>query len=350
MTSTTIVLHVLLVEGVLVVLAFVAVFGHALWYRRASATRAAQLEASRGPLITALASGDAVTDMHVLHAMPQRVLVRLLTDIAPSLAGPSRDTVVELAMRLGLTDAATGWLSSRLWWRRLHGARLLTAVAPDAQLLEGLGSDPHPLVRAQRAEVLGHHPTAAGGDELVALLADRDATVRFAVRESLMRLGTIAQEPIVRCLELRDPANLLDLLDIAAAIPTTDFHAVALTHSRSEQPAVRERAARLLRAIGGGDSVDRLVALLADPHPAVRATAASALGTLGHWPAATVLARLLGDAEWDVRLAAAVAMQRLGAPGELLLRRARDGDAGVASDVARHVLDVADRMRVALRA
>ena len=346
MISLALVLRVLLVEAVLTAGILAAVFGHALWDRRVSAAGARLLELGRAPLVTALTTGDAAGDLGVLHDMPPRVLLRLLADIAPSLVGPQRKTITRIAERFGLTQSATRSLHSIFWWRRLQGARLLTLVDGDAGGLAMLATDRHPLLRAQCAEWLGHRGDARSVDALVAMLADGDETVRFAARESLMRLGGVAQAALVHHLALEHPARLTDLLDVAAAIPSPVFLEAALLHSTSASVPVRVRAARLLRAVGAGAAVERLVALLADDAASIRAVAASALGTLGHWPAAAAVARLLHDADWEVRIAASVALQRLGAPGELLLRRARDGAPGVGAEVARQVLDVAGQLAI----
>ena len=162
-----------------------------------------------------------------------------------------------------------------------------------------------------------------------------------------MRLGTIAQNPIAASLAEGNPKSTAALLDVAAAVSSGVFLPAALAHSTNESADIRMRAARVLAAIGAGAALDRLVEMLSDTAAAVRAVAATAIGTLGHWPAAAALARLVGDAEWDVRMAASVALQRLGAPGELLLRRARDRNDGPGAEVARQILDVAERLRPA---
>lgn len=346
MISRDVVLQVLLLQAVVIALTLLVVFGHAIWYRRASSRRAALLEQGRDALVAVLSSGDVDRLPDVLVTMPRRELIRLLTDIAPSLAGPHRDMIVQLAARLGLSGAATRWLRSPFWWRRLHGARLLTLVGRDASTLAGLAADPHPLVRAQRAEALGRHPSPGGAEELISMLGDESGHVRYTARESLMLLRAGAQPAIVHALEQEAPADLLALLEVAAAIGSVDGLAVGLRHSHSEDPQARVRAARLLRAIGAPDAATRLVELLEDASPLVRATAATAIGTIAHWPGALALSRRLDDVDWEVRTTSSVALQRLGAPGELLLRRARDAEAGPGADAARQVLEAAERLRL----
>jgi len=340
-----VVLQVLSLEAMLIVLTLLIVFGHAVWYRYYSARRDVLLEQGRDALVAVLASGDVDRLPGVLVTMPRRELIRLLTDIAPSIGGPHRDMIVQLAARLGLTEAATRWLRSPFWWRRLQGARLLTLVGRDAGTLAGLATDRHALVRAQWAEALGWHRFPGGAEALIPLLADESGHVRYTARESLMLLGPAAKPAIVHALERESPPDLLVLLEVAAAIASVDALAVGLRHSRSDNPQVRVRAARLLRAIGAADAAARLVELLEDPSAMVRAAAATAIGSIAHWPGALALSRRLDDPDWEVRTMSSVALQRLGAPGELLLRRARDAGTGPGAEVARQVLEAAARLR-----
>jgi HEAT repeat protein len=112
----------------------------------------------------------------------------------------------------------------------------------------------------------------------------------------------------------------------------------------SEDPiaSARALAAELLGALGGAESAARLEALLHDENAAARAAAATAVATLAHWRAAPALAALLRDPAWDVRRAAGLALRALGAPGAILLRRAKDDADPFASDMARQVLDLPD--------
>lgn len=345
MIDPQVVQRVLVVEAVLILLTLLAVFGHAVWHSHDSAVHRAHLERGREALVALLASGDAGGDLAMLRDLPRGALAELLAETAPSLGGPHKELIVRLAARLGLTESATWLLHSPFWWRRLEGARLLTLVSREPGPLASLARDPHPLLRAQLAEALGLLPSARAAEDLIGMLDDEAGSVRFAAKDSLMRLGALAQGPVARALELGDEADRLALLDIAAAVPDPALLPAAQQQSHAEAPPVRVRAARLLRAIGAPAALDRLAEMLGDASADVRAAAATALGTAGHWPAASAVARLLDDEAWEVRTAASVALQRLGPPGELLLRRARGGT-GPGAEVARQVLEIAERLRL----
>ena len=72
----------------------------------------------------------------------------------------------------------------------------------------------------------------------------------------------------------------------------------------------------------------------------VQLAAIRALGRMHHWPAASRLSAMLSYPRWKVRHAAARALRSIGAPGVLLLRRARSGHDVVSAEMARLVLDL----------
>jgi HEAT repeat protein len=79
----------------------------------------------------------------------------------------------------------------------------------------------------------------------------------------------------------------------------------------------------------------------------VRAEAARALGHLSHWPRGPELAALLEDSSWEVRRESGLALGSIGAPGRLLLRRARFSAYPFAADMAHQVLDLLEIQQLA---
>ena len=63
----------------------------------------------------------------------------------------------------------------------------LYGPAPTPELLVELSHEPNELVRASAAELMGLHPSPATQQRLVALLDDRDRTVRRKACEALAR-------------------------------------------------------------------------------------------------------------------------------------------------------------------
>lgn len=331
----------LVVIGGAALVALLAIFGHGasmFWRERRNAPR---LE--RGRIALSTIGVRARVDnagVALLRALPRRLQIRLFAELAPSLGGGQRRHLSALAAEVGLTAAAEEMCGSRQWWRRLRGVRLLTALGGGHSVVPPLFTDPHPAVRAEAAEWAGQHPTPDVVAQLVALLARPGTVGSWVVRDSLLRIGPAAVDPLASYLERYGGRLAVPALEVAAGLADARFAEAARRLCGDEYPPTRARAATLAGAIGGAELVEELEALLADPEPVVRAAAAAAVGRLGHWPAAPRLARMLRDPAWRVRSQSALAMRRLGSPGVLLLRRALDDQDRFAADIARQVLDM----------
>lgn len=274
----------------------------------------------------------------------------LFATFTPHLRGAEQEWLGGIALELGLVARARRLCRSRLWWRRLHGARLITLVGGGEEAILALAHDRNPLVRSQVAEWAGAYGTPAGIRTLGDMLGDRSRASRYSVEDALVRLGGLAVEPLAeRLAHVRRPIPSITGLRAAGGLGDPRLLPSILTHCDRENPEVRRAAFAALGAIGGEEAGRRLVAALEDPDPRARAEAATALGRMGHWQAAGVLARELGHTAWDVRLAAGRALANLGPPGEITLRKMLDAPNAFAADMARHVLDRArvDRARPA---
>jgi HEAT repeat protein len=332
---------VLLVLGVGFVLAFASLFVHGLWIRWRTGWAEPRLERGRASLYRAATEGSvSADDVAVLSSLPPRLQIRVFVELANSLGGSHRAAFAELARRVGLTERAEGLCRSRHWWKRLRGVRLLAAIGGGQETVPSLFRDPHPAVRAEAVEWAAEHATPGIVTGLVQLLAEpRDAS-RFALLDSLLRIGAPAVAPLVGYLATHDGECAAPALEVAAGLPDSRFAAPALRLCRDQVPAVRALAAALLGAIGGEEAVEVLMELLGDEDAGVRASAAEALGKLGHWPAAPSVARLLRDPAWRVRREAGLALRALGSPGQLLLRRSLADEDRFAAEMSRQILDL----------
>jgi HEAT repeat protein len=273
----------------------------------------------------------------------------LVVQIARGVAGETHDAVAEAAERIGVTPRALALVHDRRWWRRLRGARVLTALRSDARVVDDLLDDPHPLVRAQAAEWSASLPEPGPADRVAALLDDRDPRCVFAAQDALTRIGTRAEAPLAARLgaaaasaadEVATRATaLLATLEVASALGSPAFAPAAGELTWSSDARVRERAAGILGAAGSEGVVTTLTSLLDDPEPAVRRAAADALGETGDWTSAGRLGAALADNDFSVRRAAGLALLRLGAPGLVTLRASLSGDDQLARDMAARVLE-----------
>ena len=344
MSATSIVVLVLWIEGTAIGLALTSILGYALFTRYAVRRRDARLSRARGIIAAHLEDLDIPpAQLAELRRLPRRELIRLYFDVAPSVGEAERRWLQRLAGTLGLLVTARDRTQSSRWWMRLSGSRLLSLVGADPEVMYRLLDDPDSIVRAQAASFVALYPNPAGIEGLVAMLGDADAICRFASMDALMRLGARATPIVVARLAEPVGATTISLLEVACATASHEHMPAALAHIADPRPDARFLVARLLRGIGGPAAADQLTALLRDGSESVREAAAEALGFLNHWPAAPAVAALLNDSVSSVRLSAAGALDRLGPPGELLLRRAKSRGTETASAAARRILDDASR-------
>jgi HEAT repeat protein len=151
-------------------------------------------------------------------------------------------------------------------------------------------------------------------------------------------VGTIAGRLDEHAGAERTNAATVRLLQVAAGIRDPVFIQPALRLSRGEDPVVRARAVALLGLVGGEAAVARAQEMLHDGDPRARAAATRALGNLAYWPAAPDLGKRLRDPSWEVRRQAGLALRAMGAPGQLVLRRATGDVDRFAADMARMTL------------
>jgi hypothetical protein len=337
-----------MLEGVFLVLLVGFFFAHAVWVRWCKTQREPRLARARALLANTLNAPVSLGEesktrdegLKALLGLPISLRVQILIELARSLGGTQKLAVAELAVRARVVARAEDGLKSRLWWRRLYAARVLTILGAGGDSMPRLLRDPDPGVRAQAGEWAADHPTPGLIEALLALLTDPARLCRFTAQNSLLRMGGLAVPALVGYLSNRTGSAAEAALEVAAGLAEPRFLAPALRLSYDATAHTRALATALLGQLGGPDAVAVLMQRLADSDSSVRTAAARALGRLGHWPAAAALARALRDAAWDVRREAGLALRALGSPGVLLLRRSLSDDDAFACDMARQVLDI----------
>jgi HEAT repeat protein len=329
---------VVAVEAALLVIALSAVIAHAILLARADRTLERRMRIGR-ELLLASAAGQMDDDIvGRLRRLGRRTQIRLLAELAPSLEGAQRATLTVLATRLGLAGRAERRSRSRLWWRRLYAARVLTLIDGGVETMPRLFRDPHQLVRTQVAEWATLHPTPAILVALVGMLDDPRRIARFAVQDTLLRVGQPAVAVLIGALTQMSSRGIASGLLVAERMAGPELLPLGLSLVDHPDSAVRAGSALLLGATGDADTPATLGGLLSDPSAEVRQAAAGALGRLRHWPSAAILLPLLGDPTWPVRRESALALVELGAPGSLILRMALRGHDRFAADIAAQAL------------
>ena len=333
---------VLAAELVLVVVFAVVIVLSAAYSRWQSSRWDAFLSRGRATLIRALASDTAGDEVGALVRLPHAVRVELTLEFGPSLAGRDLARLAALCEMIGVVALAERLCRSTFWWRRLRGARLLTALDHESVAMRALLRDGSPTVRAQALVWAAGRVDPVVIDELVRHLADPERLCRFTVQDSLLRLGRPAAAALARFLEAGRDAGLEDGLTVARGLAQPELLPPAMALASHDSSDVRARAVAVLGVLGGDASIRVLTERLADSSAVVRAAAAKATGHLGYWQASSDLARLLGDTSWPVRREAALALRRMGGAGLLTLRRALRAENPFAADMARQVLDLPD--------
>ena len=340
-------LVVIYFEAIALMLLVLAICLRMLWRRRRDARHRVRL-ARASIVLTDYLDERAMTpeDAAWLAHLPGEARLELLVGASSALAGAQRDRITDLAEEIGLIAWAEKKCRSRLWTRRIRGVRALTALGAGDEVVPRLLRDRRPEVRAQAIQWASDSGDPNIGSQLIELLGDEMRFPRFVVQNALLGIGAPAVEPLAQFLR-RAEKGLESALEVAAAMPDPAFLDPALELSDHSSGAVRVHCARILGALGGSESVDRLSEMLSDEDKDVRAAAADGLGHLEHWPAGTQLALALRDQAWAVRRAAGLALRSLGSPGLVLLRRSTSDRDRFAADMARQVLDLPDTMKLA---
>lgn len=339
--------HAMRIALVILVLFFAGaiafVWAHGLWL--VFTTRLDERRLAEGrTIVSRLVSSPQLDPVELarFRKFSRRTQRRLLFELVRHLGGEVRERASVLAEEVGIIEHARRMSGSRLWWRRLHALRILTSLGTREEEVLPFFRDPHPAVRAQAAEWGSDHPSPPIIHALLRMLGDPATIGRFAIEDSVLRIGLVIVEPLAEHLESASGAPAIPLLEVAAALGQTAFGQPAVRLTRDADPRVRARAADVLGAVQSAESSDVLTALLSDADARVRTAAIRALGRIGHWPAAAAVAQLLRDPSFDVRRASGLALRSFGSPGLLLLGRFRSDKDAFAADMARQVLELPD--------
>jgi HEAT repeat protein len=332
---------VMYVEVALLMLAVALFFAHGLWLLLNHRRVMRLTETARESLARLVTRGTInLEDVELLRQLRQDVQVTVFLETSRNLTGAGKERLRFVAHEISLLDRARKLCESRIWTRRLRGARLLSRMDVADSIVEKLLVDPNAAVRAQAAEWAAAQPSPPIISTMLTMLADPATQARFAVQDALLRMGVVVAEPLAAFLETHSGLPAEAGLRVAQALAGPGFRPAALRHSTSEEAGVRVAATNLLGAIGDAPSAERLMELLTDADSRVRAAAAHGLGRMQHWQAAAQLAGCLRDSAWGVRREAGLALRAIGGPGALFLRRALKGDDSFAADMAQLVLDL----------
>lgn len=203
-------------------------------------------------------------------------------------------------------------------------------------------------IREDAATLLGtlKDPRAVG--PLVALLRDRDRSVRQAAITALTAIGESSVEAVGACLADPDLSVQESASAVLASIADRRVLAPLQAALRSHDWIVRMHAAKALGRIGAVEAVEPLIPLLQDKVKAVREEASSALAAIGE-AAIPLLLDALQHVEWLVRLHSVEALGKMRSPRTvepLLSVLFNDQDSAIREDAVRALADIGDTQAV----
>lgn len=273
-------------------------------------------------------------------------LVLVMYDFSGRVAGAPWERLVTAVRQMPKPEAELHrHVSSRLWWRRLLGARALAVMGgiDDLPLAQKLVSDQHPAVKLAAISIARR----VRDERLLTDILNEAIVSRRVVRGYMFDTLTAAKaelEPILRrrLTEPKSVFELRDLIRLAGVLGTPELLQPVLALSTHDDPEVRGGVARALGNFPHASSRTALLSLIQDPAWQVRTRAAMSLGNIRADGATDLLRAALCDSNWWVRLRAALALRQLGDTGIVQLEAAAKGDDRFASQMADYTLGLTD--------
>ena len=293
----------------------------------------------RQKLFRAIDEGDfPAADIEALTPVQHRVLETQAKNLLPSLRGKDRETLGVVLDRLGAVDAARRQTKSKRAVARAEAGEFLgesgspEAVRDLVQLLQ----DPDAKVRWAAARGLGRlgHPSA-----VPALLASIEGALPVPVDVVAGAVAEIRECPVPLLREgLGSPsvpkrALTVELLGRFQALVAAD-EVIDLLHN-DPSVEVRARAARSLGRMGSPRAVQPLIGCVEDGPVATRAQAIWALGEMGALEALPVLRTTLQGSSHHLGELAADALAAMGPAGIQVLGEVAAGGGSAAPLAAR---------------
>ncbi|MBC7790472.1 MAG: HEAT repeat domain-containing protein [Anaerolineae bacterium] len=326
-------------EGLVVVLIVVLLIANRLRQKiraqRASGAASSVAEPMRRWLVGMASANEVAVALRLVD--PETALDELLRVVASRVPSTQLDELALVLHEEAWVRDVMEREHSRLWWRRLDAARILSVIggAEDRDRLRRLLADRHPAVQSAATSALGRVADAG----IIALVLDeiprKSFVVRFYQIHALRDLWHLTIPALVERLQPAAQPRMLEAwVNLAEAIADPACLARVLPLASHGSAEVRLAAARALKKYFHTDTIPALQALMADTDWRVRGQAARGLGALSARDAIPQLSEALGDRIWWVRFRSGLALAQLGEPGRKALREAREMDDRYGRDMA----------------
>ena len=288
------------------------------------------------PLMRYLAGDMSIDEIHqTLHKYPKTVVCLELERYVTMLDGRTLSRIRALYEQLNLRNYGIKLAYSRVWWRRLEGARLLGATSGEAvaEVLMELVTDDNPVVRLAAVRSLGRIRHTRAIRPLLDMLSKAEQMSRRQLAQTLIAFGSDVQPYLKEILREEmdahgDPSFLATILEVLALTGDASSEPEVQLAIASTQLEVRIAAYKAAALLHLPLEPTVLVSGLEDDAWQVRAQAAVAAGKLKETRVIEELGACLSDRSWWVRSNAGNALFSCGKPGVEMLEEivATSGD------------------------
>jgi len=292
---------------------------------------------------------DRVPGERLIRTMQRtgsRVIVAVLHQYASQLRGAPWERVVDnVRLTKWYGRFVRSHARSRLWWKRLAAARLLSIAGreEDLPLARPLIADRHPAIKVAAIQIVRRLRDRS----ILETVLQEAISARPVVRRYLFDTVVSVREDLVPVLAERlersdTTEDLRALVTLAGELAAVELFEQLLGFVGHDSLEIRVAVARALSGYPHPRTEAALGALLHDREWQVRTQAASSLGVIRAVNARDALHGALRDGNWWVRLRAGVALRQLGPAGSRVLTEVQAGADRFAQEMARYVLGLSD--------
>jgi hypothetical protein len=235
-------------------------------------------------------------------------------------------------------------------WQRISAVRILAAARSDRryELLDKMLRSGTPVLGAASIRILAKIDTRQSADLLIkALRAGVYSRSRIAAAIDTM---SVSRADLLETLfDGAEPEVLFWAVKLAGRLNAREWTSRVRQLAMEENPLVRRAAVEALGSLGDATDLTLLVRRMSDPLPFVRAHAARAGVRFADPETIDALVALLADRHWMVRAAARDALARIGAPALPAVKHALWHSDRFAADSAAEILHRTGGAAVAAR-
>jgi len=284
--------------------------------------------------------------LRVIRSVSSPVVVGVLHQYASQLRGAPWERVVDGVRRSEWYGRfVRSHARSRLWWKRLAAARLLSIAGreEDLPLARPLIADRHPAIKVAAIQIVRRLRDRSILETVLQEAISARPVVRRYLFDTVVSVRADLVPVLAERLERSDTTeDLRALVTLAGELSAVELFERLLEYVGHDSLEIRVAAARALSGYPHPRTEAALTAFLHDREWQVRTQAASSLGVIRAVNARDALHAALRDGNWWVRLRAGIALRQLGPAGSRVLTEVQAGADRFAQEMARYVLGLSD--------